>query len=75
MHGVHEVARSSRVAPTCLAVALAKADLRSEIRRRPPLVDYGVVKRAVAQLVARIVRDDEAVGSNPASPTCLAVAF
>ena len=25
--------------------------------------------RAVEQLVARVVRDDEVVGSNPASPT------
>lgn len=27
------------------------------------------LERGVAQLVARIVRDDEAVGSSPATPT------
>ena len=53
MHGVHEVAGSSPVTPTASAIELTKAD----------------TNRAIAQLVARVVRDHEAVGSSPTSST------
>ena len=33
------------------------------------VVSHSALQRGIAQLVARIVRDDEAAGSSPATPT------
>ena len=38
-------------------------------RLKPPYSAALVKYRGVAQMVARLVRDQEAVGSNPATPT------
>jgi hypothetical protein len=41
----------------------------SNLARNPGPCYHRLTNRAVAQLVARFVRDEEAVGSSPASPT------
>ncbi len=39
------------------------------VRKRKVNFSFHSLKRAIAKLVSRIVRDDEAVGSSPTSPT------
>ncbi len=90
LHGVQEVVGSTPASPTTkpnteeshsgLVRTLGKRvwgnSPRVRISPLPPVTFINYPRpRAVAQLVARFVRDEEAVGSSPASPTTKTLIF